>query len=373
MTEQFFSQFSIIELIFVGIFILLIFILLIIDFLNYILIIKKKNTVSKNKQAVSVVITAQNDAEFLKNNLKYFLEQNYPVYEVIVVDDRSDDETSIIIGEYMLQYHNLRTTSIKVDSKFLHTRKLAINIGMKAAKYDIVLFSEGHCSPVSSNWIDVMQSAFKPETNVVIGCTKLKRDNTFLGNIVLLDRFIRTIRTISFAIRRNAFRGEGANVAYRKEAYFRNNCFAGNADTEVGYDTIPVKELSDGKNIEVVIHPDAHVYIDYIDVKKDWKHYKNLYYKSRRFYGKRLKAKLDIVPIMKFLLLLIFVLITIFFSNKIKLLILLIMVFYIIIRAINIKLLANILNERFLFINSLYMELIVGVVSIAQYLKSRIG
>lgn len=371
MVEQFFSQFSFIELISLGIFVLLILILLITDLVNYILIRKKKNTVNKEKQPVSVVITAQNDAEFLKNNLKYFLEQNYPVYEVIVVDDCSDDETHTLIGQYMHKYPHLRTTSIKADSKFLHTRKLAINIGMKAAKYDIVLFSEGNCSPVSSNWIDVMQSAFKPETNVVVGYSKLKKENSFRGHLILFDRFIRNIRTLGFAIRRNAFRGDGSNVAYRKEAYFKNNCFAGNANTEVGYDALPVKELSDGKNIEVVIHPDAHIYVDYVDVKREWKHYKSLYFKSRRYYKSGLKVKLDTIPFVKFLLLTSFILLTVFFSNK--LLIALVMGVYLLIRAVNVKLLANILNERFLFINSLYMELLVGVISFVQYLKARIG
>lgn len=371
MLEKIFSQLTVIELISLGMFILLILILLITDLINYILIRRKINSVNSEKQPVSVVITAQNDAEFLKINLKYFLEQNYPVFEVIVVDDCSEDDTQTVLAQYKQLYPNLKTTAIKADSKFLSTKKLAVNIGMKAANYDIVLFSEGNCSPVSSDWIDIMQSAFKSDTNVVLGYSKLKKANTFRGDLIFFDRFIKNIRTLGFALRKNAFRGDGTNVAYRKKAYFAYNCFAGNANIEAGYDAIPVKELSDGKNIEVVLHSDAHMYVDYVDVKKEWKHYKMLYFQCRRFYRSGLKLRLDAIPFVKFLLLLNFILLAVFFSNKI--LVAVVMGVYLIIRAVNVKLFSKALNERFLFINSLYMELIVGVLSFVQYLKARIG
>jgi len=371
MVEKIFSQLTIIELISLGIFILLILILLTIDFFNYILIRRKKNTVNSEKQPISVVITAQNDAEFLKNNLKYFLEQDYPIFEVVVVDDCSYDDTQTVLAQYKQQYSNLKVTAIKPDAKFFHTRKLAVNIGMKAASYDIVLFSEANCIPSSDRWIDLMQSAFKPGVNVVLGYSRYKKSDTFNGRIIFYDRFIRSIRTLGFALRKNAFRGDGTNVAYRKKTYFAYNCFAGNANVEAGYDALPVKELSDGKNIEVVLHSGAQIFVDYIDITKEWKHYKMLYYQCRRFYKLGLKLKLDIVPFVRFLLLVNFVLLAVFFSNK--LLIAIVMGIYLIIRAVNVKLLSKALNENFLFINSLYMELIVGVLSFVQYLKARIS
>ena len=371
MVEKIFSQLTTIELISLGVLVFLILILLIIDLFNYILIRKNKISVNTEKHPVSVVITAQNDAEFLKNNLKYFLEQDYPVFEVIVVDDCSYDDTQTVLAHYKQQYSNLKVTTIKPDAKFLHTRKLAVNLGMKAASYDIVLFSEANCIPSSDKWIDIMQSAFRPHTNVVIGYSMYIKANTFMGNIIFLDRFIRNLRTIGFALRKRAFRGDGTNVAYRKKAYFANNCFAGNANKEAGYDALPVKELSDGKNIEVVLFSGAHMYVDYIDLKREWRHYKMLYFQHRKYCKSGTKLRIDIVPFIKFLLLIYFVLLVTFFSNK--MLIASVMGLYLILRAVNVKLLSKALNEKFLFINSLYMELIVGVLSFVQYLKARIG
>ena len=130
---------------------------------------KDKKRVGGSKEGVSVIIVSHNNAEFLKRNLPSFLMQFYENYEVIVVDECSEDDTQDVLAEIQKAYPQLRYTRIFPDTKFRFTKKLAINIGILAAKHDILLFSESYCRPASSFWVRTMQSYFDKDTAVVLG------------------------------------------------------------------------------------------------------------------------------------------------------------------------------------------------------------
>lgn len=76
----------------------------------------------------------------MKENLCFFLEQDYPDFEVIVVDECSEDNTQEVLAEMQQKYPHLRTTRIFPETKFRSTKKIAINIGILAARHDILLF-----------------------------------------------------------------------------------------------------------------------------------------------------------------------------------------------------------------------------------------
>ena len=123
-------------------------------------IVSRKNE-PRDKQVhegVSVIITSHNNAECLRRNLSSFLMQQYDNFEVIVVDECSEDDTQDVLAEIQKDYPQLRCTRIFPDTKFRFTKKLAINIGVLAAKHDILLFSEINCHPSSMYWIKTMES-----------------------------------------------------------------------------------------------------------------------------------------------------------------------------------------------------------------------
>lgn len=158
-------------------YILIIFVFVFIIQLAYYFVYKKfiKNarkqifTKVEKYNPVSVIICARNEAENLKNNLPYILEQEYPDFEVIVVNDCSQDNTEEVLVNLMKKYRNLRYTNIYEDKKFTHTKKLAILVGIKSAKNDILLFTDADCKPVSKDWIKRMQSHFDDKIQIVLG------------------------------------------------------------------------------------------------------------------------------------------------------------------------------------------------------------
>ena len=141
------------------------FLLLILLFFAHLIMIILRSTVLTTKkrpatvepeEGVSVIITCSNKAELLKQNLEAFLTQEYPKYEVIVVDECSEDETQDVLSDLQQKYPHLKTTRIFPETKFRRTKKIAINIGVLAAQYDVLLFSEINCKPGSGRWLHAM-------------------------------------------------------------------------------------------------------------------------------------------------------------------------------------------------------------------------
>jgi glycosyltransferase involved in cell wall biosynthesis len=369
MIQEFLSELSLQDKLIGGVLAFLMFIVLLIQYIMLYRLSRKKSEISDVKQAVSVVITAQNDGVFLEKYLQRFLTQDYPDFEVIVVDDCSYDDTQTILAIYQQKYPQLRTSTIRPDSKFNHSRKLALNIGIKAAKNDIVIFSEANCFPVSEHWIDHIQSAFKPGIDVVLAYSNYINKKSFLGTFLIYDRFIRVVRSLAFALKNKPYKGDGANMAYRKSAYLDNNCFAGSSQIDVGYDSLPVLRILKKKNVDVVLHQDSHVLVDYLNIKKEWKHYKRNYYLSRFFYKRLRKMNIDFLPCLRCLVWAVFIVFIVLSEHF--LLVLIMGLMYQIMTLIYKKILVNVLKEKKIFVYSLYSDLVIGVLSFVQYLKAR--
>lgn len=135
-----------------------------------VIVSRKVKPIDKQEhEGVSVIITSHNNAECLRRNLPSFLMQAYDNFEVIVVDECSEDDTQDVLTEIQKDYPQLRCTRIFPDTKFRFTKKLAINIGVLAAKHDILLFSEINCRPSSMYWVKTMESYFDENTAAVVG------------------------------------------------------------------------------------------------------------------------------------------------------------------------------------------------------------
>ena len=128
--------------------------------------VKAKET---KKLPVSIIICAKDEAENLENFLPSVLEQDYFDYEVIVVNDGSVDETSDVLKRLNNKYENLYITTIPENTKLRQGKKLAITIGIKAAKNEWILLTDADCVPVSKNWISKMQSNFTDQNEIVLG------------------------------------------------------------------------------------------------------------------------------------------------------------------------------------------------------------
>lgn len=200
------------------------------------------------KPKVSVIIVTRNLDEELESYLPLILEQDYPDYEVILVDDGSWDNTEDVVRRLKETYPHLYMTTIPKDSRIVSHRKLAITVGAKAAKGDILLFTEPTARPFSHHWIQAMVRNFTTGVEFVTGnCIMLDNGGT-LQHMIAYDTLLNTMRSTGFNVSGHPYSATSKNMAYLRSTFFRNNGFAGMLHQVFGDDDLMVNRHGNGLN-----------------------------------------------------------------------------------------------------------------------------
>ncbi len=237
----------------------------------------RKQAVKTQEDGVSVIITCSNKADLLLQNLEAFLNQDYPCFEVIVVDECSEDDTKHVLETFQERYPNLKTSRISVETKFRRTKKLAIHIGVLAAQYDTLLFSEIWCRPASNQWIRSMQAAFSEGMVAVQGMANYNDERENNGKRFLRSlRFWETCWRVRMGLK---VAGDGCNMGFRKHMYLDKGGYTKNTQRYLGYDTEIVKALSSRGRVAMVQGENSVVRI-MEDDSRAWKDDVSFYYTS---------------------------------------------------------------------------------------------
>ena len=219
---------------------------------------KKGITFHSNCPPVSVIIYARNNAENLEKYLPVILEQNYPQYEVIVVDDCSNDDTDLVLKQ-MASYPHLYYTYIPPESKYVSRKKLALTIGIKATHYDHLLFLDADSYPVNSEWLGLMAQHFIRRKSIVLGFSVLeKRPFRYAA----YDYFFSNLQMMSLALANRAYMGNGKNLGYNKSTLSWQRIFSDYSFLESGEDDLLVSELAKPDNVSVELSPESVVRVD---------------------------------------------------------------------------------------------------------------
>lgn len=240
----------------------------------------KKSPGNQPQDPVSIVICSKNEGHFLKENLPFFLKQKYPNFEIIVVNDGSDDETETIVSVFQTTYQNLRMTKIPVDEKFFHNKKLAQAIGIKAAKNEKIIFSNAYSKPSNEKWLEGMMSCW--EKGVLLGYANLENNEGFKYNLIKYDFLFGSIKSMCFAYLNRPFSGNGNNFGYKKSDFFTNKGFANHSHFEAGYDHLMVFQLGKKVGTSVCLLPDTKMILSKENLFTHWKNTNHQYFRSRK-------------------------------------------------------------------------------------------
>jgi biofilm PGA synthesis N-glycosyltransferase PgaC len=210
------------------------------------------------KEPVSVIICARNEEENLRKFLPAVLEQDYPDFEVIVVNDCSEDNSYNILGEYLNKYPNLKVSNIIKDPKFAHNKKFAQFIGIKAAKNEILVFTDADCTPESNKWLGRMASHFNEKTDFVLGYGGFFTRNGLLNKYIRYDTLTIAMQYFGMAIRGMPYMGVGRNLAYRRSLFFNKKGFGNHVHLASGDDDLFVNSNASRTNIAVEFRKESH-------------------------------------------------------------------------------------------------------------------
>lgn len=267
----------------------------------YLRVIRKKfNVLPENDEhypPLSVVICARNEEENLKHFLPKVLEQDYPDYEVVVVNDCSSDNSDLVLESLQKKYHRLRVTTIKKDEKFTHAKKLALTIGIKAAKNEWLVLTDADCFPKSNKWLRYMASNFTHGTEVVLGYGGYLAEKGLLNKLIRLDTLFIALNYFGWALAGRPYMGVGRNLAYKKSLFFKNKGFANHVGIDSGDDDLFVMEVATPNNTAVEYRPEAHTLSVPKKTYSTWLRQKRKHLSTSKFYNKNLKTRLGLEPL----------------------------------------------------------------------------
>jgi glycosyltransferase involved in cell wall biosynthesis len=185
------------------------------------------------------------------------LEQDYPCFEVIVINDGSTDETDDLLQDLNKKYPFLYRTFVPENANVRSTKKLGLTIGIKAAKYDILLFTDADCQTSGNKWIANMARNFTQGTEFVLGYGAYMREKGFMSRMISFDTLFIGIQSLGYALTGNPYMGVGRNMAYRKETFTRLKGFSKSLRLQSGDDDLFVNGGANEYNTRVEISPES--------------------------------------------------------------------------------------------------------------------
>lgn len=245
-------------------------------------------------EPLSVIIAARNESKNLQNNLRSILEQDYPDFEVIVVNDCSWDDTQKVLEEMEEQYKHLHVSQLIEQEKYPTGKKFAVTIGIKAAKNDLLVFTDADCIPSGNQWLRRIQSRFTGSTDIVLGYSPYQKQSGFLNLYIRFETFMTALFYLSSALKKNTFMGVGRNLAYRKDLFFHHKGFANHQHIMSGDDDLFINQAATKNNVAVEISEESFVYSE---PKKDfgsWMHQKSRHMTTGKYYKPSHKLMLGI-------------------------------------------------------------------------------
>lgn len=239
---------------------------------------------NKNQHpGVSIIITAKNEAQNLQKNLPLILEQDYPNFQVIVVNSGSTDNSENVLNNLLNTYNDkLYVTYLPVESEVINDKKLALTIGIKAAKHDILLFTEADTKPLSRKWVYEYAKEFVKGKDVVLGACQLKINKGFYKKLILFDNLLFGMNYLSMALTKKPYTGVERNMAYRKSLFFENKGFSSLLNIEYGEDHLFINKIANSNNTSVVISPDSMVESNVVDCLSTYRTIKGKYLITKR-------------------------------------------------------------------------------------------
>ncbi|HLG04399.1 MAG TPA: glycosyltransferase [Bacteroidia bacterium] len=232
--------------------------------------IYKRHATEENLPPVSIIICARNEEANLVTNLPLIFNQEYPEFEVVVVNDCSYDNTGDVLKEFGKKYSNLKVVTIKEDEYYRHGKKVAVMMGIKGAKHEHLMLTDADCRPSATSWLRSMISHFGPGTELVLGYGPYERSKGFLNKVIRFDAFFIGLQYLSYALAGVAYMGVGRNLAYRRELFFRMKGFASHYHIPSGDDDLFVNEAASRRNTRVELDPGSFCFSNAKPSFREW-------------------------------------------------------------------------------------------------------
>lgn len=209
---------------------------------------------------VSVVISARNEYLNLKENLPLICSQDYPDYEVLIVDDHSQDDTYELLCDLKLVYRNLKIIRL-IDPHIAYIgKKFPLSVGINAASNPMLLLTDADCCPSGPKWIREVVGSYSNDTEIVLGYGKFYRRRGFLNKLIRFDTMQIAMYYLSAALCGFPYMGVGRNLSYKTRVFQKSDGFIKHLHLPSGDDDLFISSVANKKNCNIVVKPESFTF-----------------------------------------------------------------------------------------------------------------
>ncbi len=247
---------------------------------------KNKNPKNKLHLQVTIIVCAKNESQNLSINIPFILNQNYPNFEIVLINDASTDATLEVMKNFKKEYPNkINLVNVLPNEQFWGSKKYALTLGIKAAKHNHLLFTDADCKPVSKNWITAMTHNFSNRKSLILGYGGYaKIENSFLNKLIRFETLLTAIQYFSYQKIGLPYMGVGRNLAYTKDLFFSANGFTNHIKVKSGDDDLFVNQVATAKNSTFCINKDCFTESLPKTSFKDWIRQKRRHVSTANYY-----------------------------------------------------------------------------------------
>lgn len=209
---------------------------------------------------VSVIICAKNEAENLKKNIPLWLAQDYPNFELILINDSSSDDTLEVMESFAKEHPQIHTVDVENNEAFWANKKYALTLGIKRAINQRMLFTDADCHPATDQWIAEMARHFSTEKQIILGYGGYEKKPGLLNALIRFETVMTAVQYFSYALAGMPYMGVGRNLGYTSTLYYENKGFTSHMQVRSGDDDLFVNQAANATNTALSIAPESFTY-----------------------------------------------------------------------------------------------------------------
>jgi len=234
----------------------------------------KPHETNAKRIPVSVIVYAKNNALELRNLLPILLNQNYHQFELVLINNASTDETLDLFKEYSLLYPNIRVVDVLNNEAFWGNKKYALTLGIKASKYEYLVFIDADKKIHSNNWLVQMTSYFTLNKTIIIGTSFYTKSKGFFNKLVRFDHTMQQLQAIAWSKISKPYSLQLHNIAFKKEDFYRVNGFINHMQKPLFTNEYFLNDAATSKNTTICEHPETMIEVPFKN-RNDFNLFKN--------------------------------------------------------------------------------------------------
>jgi glycosyltransferase involved in cell wall biosynthesis len=247
--------------------------------------------------SISVIICARNELQNLQKLIPLLLSQDYPDFEIVIIDDRSDDPMYDYMLEQRASQKNLKLVRVNYTPEGMNPKKFALTMGIRSARFNNLLFTDADCIPTGNQWIKTMAKNIAGKEEIILGYSPYLKMPGLLNALIRYDAFFTAVQYFSFALAGLPYMGVGRNLAYKKPLFMKLKGFFKHIPVTGGDDDLFVNRAATKNNISVCLDPESFNFSIPKETWYDWYRQKTRHLSVGKYYKANHKFLLGMLAV----------------------------------------------------------------------------